>query len=208
MFNFKEQSTIPSFNESGLIPPFLGEDATTIQSPYKTTIQDLVTCFAISAERISILIGFLELRKVLNKCGINNGFMWVDGSFCENIELIQNRPPNDIDIIAFLHLPDEYVNNSNELLTNLLDNGLVVLDVDGNPTLADLKEKYHCDFYTQELNSPPEMLIDRASYWVQLFSHQRKTHQRKGMLQVPILREENEETLLKILKTRKESNGE
>ncbi|WP_414651656.1 DUF6932 family protein [Hafnia paralvei] len=33
--------------------------------------------------------------------GLAEGFQWVDGSFTENIELIERRTPNDVDVVTF-----------------------------------------------------------------------------------------------------------
>ncbi|WP_426763559.1 DUF6932 family protein [Hafnia paralvei] len=33
--------------------------------------------------------------------GLAEGFQWVDGSFTENVELIERRTPNDVDVVIF-----------------------------------------------------------------------------------------------------------
>jgi hypothetical protein len=32
---------------------------------------------------------------------LNQGFQWLDGSFAEQIELLEGRPPKDIDVVSF-----------------------------------------------------------------------------------------------------------
>lgn len=92
---------------TGVVPPIRpGSDpAGTDRSPYEVTMEELVNRFCLSADRAEILKGFLELRSDLNSIGINRGFQWVDGSFLENIEDTEARPPNDIDVVMFAFLP-------------------------------------------------------------------------------------------------------
>jgi hypothetical protein len=61
--------------------------------------------FSSSPERIAILHSLLQFREELYKSGITSGFQWLDGSFMENIETLESRPPNDMDVVTFYHLP-------------------------------------------------------------------------------------------------------
>ena len=50
---------------------------------------------------MAILDGFLRFRELLTQAGFVSGFQWVDGSFLENVEMLENRPPNDLDVVTF-----------------------------------------------------------------------------------------------------------
>lgn len=94
---------IPNWNEIGVIPPMDMEHPTSAyRSPYKTDILKFVERYATSPQRIEILLGFIKFRKEINKTGLTDGFQWIDGSFIEDVELIEKRPPNDIDVVTFL----------------------------------------------------------------------------------------------------------
>ena len=46
------------------------------------------------------MAGFLDFRALLHSLGINTGFQWLDGSFMENVELLEQRAPKDIDVVT------------------------------------------------------------------------------------------------------------
>lgn len=105
--------------------------------------------------------------------GIVSGFQWVDGSFTEHIELIDNRPPSDIDVVTFCTLEATQVDEfTSEQWRLLLEN-------------AWIKEHYNIDFYAQDLNDKPENLVSMTAYWYSMWSH-RRTMQWKGFLQIDL----------------------
>jgi len=174
---------IPAFEQSGVLPPFIGDSPTTPanQAPYKVTLAEFVERFATSAERIDILIGLLKYRIALKSIGINDGYQWIDGSFVENVEIIRGRAPNDVDLVTFAERPVG-VDNSNWrefILSNraLFDTGY-------------LKAEYKCDAYYVDLAMSPKLLVSQTAYWFGLFSHQRETSLWKGMLQIDLLCDE------------------
>jgi hypothetical protein len=64
---------IPSFNHSGVLPPFLGADpagSSAAMSPYRVSIDSFVTTYATTPERSLILQGFLKFRRDLRAIGI------------------------------------------------------------------------------------------------------------------------------------------
>jgi hypothetical protein len=65
---------------------------------------DLVTRFATTPERQAIIAGLLAYRHALHATGLVRGFQWLDGSFAEHVEVIEQRPPNDIDVVTFYGL--------------------------------------------------------------------------------------------------------
>ena len=94
---------IPDWNSQGVLPPVRpGTDGSAAdRSPYRVSLHQLVTMFAISPERATILRGFLDYRAALHAAGIIVGFQWVDGSFVENIEALEGQHPNDMDVVTF-----------------------------------------------------------------------------------------------------------
>lgn len=49
-----------------------------------------------------------------------------------------------------------------------------------------LKPIFHCDCYGLDLHSSPESLISTSSYWFGLFSEQRETFRKKGIVEIPL----------------------
>ena len=86
----------------GVLPPVHPTEAGhgPNRSPYPITLQELLDRFSTSAERIDVLKGFLSYRAALHAAGIVRGFQWLDGSFMENVERLEDRPPRDMDVIS------------------------------------------------------------------------------------------------------------
>lgn len=102
---------IPEWNEQGVLPPIRpGAGPTSAdRAPYRVSLQQLVTRFAISPERAAILQGFLNYRAALHAAGIIVGFQWIGGSFVEDIETVEGRAPNDMDVVTLCAAPtDDY----------------------------------------------------------------------------------------------------
>jgi hypothetical protein len=164
---------IPPFDGIlGCLPPHLGDPRESAQiSPYAATMKDVVERFATSPERVEILNGFLKLRAVLRGLGMC-GFHWIDGSFLEDIELLQRRAPGDIDVVTFIRT------HSSEEALQLL-NSVEAFD------RQIVKKKFKVDHFPVSLKMEPERLVAHACYWYQLFSHQREKGW-KGMLRVDL----------------------
>lgn len=167
---------IPPWSSTGLLPPFVGTDATAPagRSPYLTSALDLVQRFGTSPERIALLEGYLRYRKDLatNNCTI--GFQWLDGSFVEHTELFRpSKPvPGDIDVVTFV-----------DPSTLGASPGTAVIQLfDPNHT----KPTYHVDAYAVELGRDEAVLLNQTCYWYGLLSHQRGTFNWKGILEIPL----------------------
>lgn len=171
---------IPDFTHSGVLPPFTSSDPTDPNgiSPYKITLAELATKFLTSEIRKNILIGFLSYRTELKKLGFVQGFQWIDGSFVEDIEKNQQRPPNDIDIITFADRPASITTNQ-EWIDFFNANQNIF-----NPVLT--KTNFMCDAYHVDLDLPQEYIVRQSSYWYGLFSHQRETYLWKGLLEISL----------------------
>ena len=98
--------------------------------------------------------------------GVTEGFQWRDGSFTEDVERREQRPPNDIDIVTFVQLPP----------------GMTESDLDQRaPTLfaisstgEDLaKATYRVDGYFVFLAGEFPAVIQQSTYWYSMWSHRR-----------------------------------
>jgi hypothetical protein len=102
-------SPIPAFDGRGLLPAFEGSDETTAnRSPYDATMAEVVARFGGSDERRVLIRGLLDYRGLLLRLGYTDGIQFVDGSFVENVEAREGRPPRDIDVFSFLVRPAKY----------------------------------------------------------------------------------------------------
>lgn len=87
---------IPDWNSQGVLPPNDPIDPTAAErSPYAVSLTDFVLHFGTTEKRQTILEGLLGFRAILHAAGLGNGFQWVDGSFLEEIEKIENHAPAD-----------------------------------------------------------------------------------------------------------------
>lgn len=134
--------------------------------------------------------GLLDYRKKLNEIGLKDGFQWLSGSFLENIESLESRPPRDIDIVTFVHRPSNYA-----------DDSIWASFVTENKNLFDFpsaKREFKCDAYFVDLNVIPQSVVAQTRYWFGLFSH-RRGGLWKGMLEVPLgLTEDDSTARLKV----------
>lgn len=156
------------------------------RSPYPIDICCFVERFATTPERKAIVKGFLEYRDLLYKQTITEGFQWADGSFLENIEVLEQRNPQDVDVVTFFRLP---TGKSQADLSSILDSVAV-------------KKRYHVDGYYVELGKPmDDWNVKHISYWYSMWSHRRDSRW-KGFVQIPLNRQADEiaKTLLVDLK--------
>jgi hypothetical protein len=182
--------SIPIWNAQGVLPPNDPINPTSAErSPYIVSLTDFVLHFGTTPERRRILIGLLEFRAILHTAGLCKGFQWVDGSFLEDIETIENRAPADMDVVTFFHLPKGQTQMS---------------FVSAHPDLfdhADTKNQFHVDAYFVPLDdNPPAYLVERTAYWYSLWSHQRNG-QWKGYLQIDLSRTDDTTAKTELLKT-------
>ena len=62
---------IPNWNAQGVIPPINDLQPTTVdRSPYTVSLTDVVLRFGLSAERRTVLGGFLRYRAALHAAGL------------------------------------------------------------------------------------------------------------------------------------------
>ena len=99
----------------------------------------------------------------------------------EHIEICprRKRPPNDVDVVTYFHLPAGATQatvaaSAPELFPS---------------TEAEhdaLKNKYNVDAFPISLGSNSERLVDRSAYWYGVWGHQRETFKWKGFLQLDL----------------------
>jgi Family of unknown function (DUF6932) len=150
---------IPAWNTQGVLPPIGVADPTSpLRSPYVVPLGEVVQRFGTSAERLTILEGFMRYRAALHAAGLTQGFQWLDGSFVEDVEMLEGRPPNDVDVVTFFRLaPGE------------TEDSVVVRAPDLFPDTRDaqqaLKQRFNVDAYVESLGAPAEQLIEQSTYW-------------------------------------------
>lgn len=114
------------------------------------------------------------MRAVFHALGVVNGFQWVDGSFLEHVELLESRPPGDIDVVTYFDLPP-----------GKSEADLVAL----NPVLFDhdhVKTTYKVDHYPVVLGKYIDAFqVRQVSYWYSMWSH-RRDGLWKGFIQVSL----------------------
>lgn len=163
---------IPAWNSLGLLPPIEAHIPTgPNRSPYPVSLMDVVMHFATSGERCAVLRGFLDYRAALHRMGLDSGFQWLNGSFMEDVETLERRPPRDIDVVTFLRTPENFDPSGDDLA--VLDNGAA-------------KAHFRVDGYFVEMDAmPPRDLVGWSAYWYSLWSH-RRNQAWKGFLQVDL----------------------
>lgn len=168
---------IPDFTDSGVLPPYLGPTPAAIaeMSPYPASLVEIANKMCASNERKAIMRGLLDYRQQLATIGLQEGFQWLSGSFMENIETLESRPPKDIDLVTFVHRP-----------------AAVQADPDwhafvNQPLLnpKQVKATFQCHCYFVDLDSDPTGIVSQTRYWFGLFSH-RRGGLWKGMLQLSL----------------------
>jgi hypothetical protein len=153
---------IPNWNALGIIPPFdVASPTSADRSPYLATLPDLVTRFGTSSVRCSLLERFLRYRAFLHQSRLVSGFQWINGSFLADVETLESRTPNDIDVVTFYRLPPGQTQKS------------IVAQFPDLADRAKIKTDFMVDHYLVCLDGQSEFLIKRGAYWYSLWSHTR-----------------------------------
>ena len=186
---------IPHWNAQGVIPPVdVASPISAHRSPYVVTLTDLVMRFGVTDERCRILDGLLRYRAALHELGVARGFQWLDGSFLEHVEMLDARPPNDIDVVTFFHLP------AGETQATLERRAPSVFDSRSS------KRNFFVDAYPVCLGVHAEKLVERSTYWYSVWSH-RRNQTWKGYVQIDLSPSEDS-TTVKLLSRLKTAGGQ
>ncbi len=165
---------IPPFDHNLVLPPHLGNPTQPSElSPYPCTTVELCQQLGTSLARRRILELFLNFRERLVSEGLTNGFQWLDGSFLEDIEKRESRPPNDLDVVTVYWGYD--IPFQQQLMAKFPEFS--------NPMLA--KTNFSLDHYPFDASYNPEATVETSRYWISLFSHNRLAIW-KGMLRVEL----------------------
>lgn len=164
------QSSIPKWNSQGVLPPTLS-DTGSHRSPYTVSSLQLVDRFATTKERCDILSGLFQYRKALHNAGIVSGFQWLNGSFMEQVEVLEGRAPNDIDVVNFLDLQNIDQTQLTQEQLELFNNEQALLNYKVDSFLVEIGQAFD------------EQLAHRVAYWYSMWSH-RRNGLWKGFLQV------------------------
>ncbi len=178
---------IPHWNYDGVLPPNDADNPTSaIRSPYAVSLFELVDRFGNTEHCRGLLRGLLSFRAELHKAGLNQGFQWINGSFLENDEARNGRPPNDIDVVTFFYIPDGYTGETLAYnISSLLDS-------------SNLKNNYAVDAYYVPLNhTTPEETVNQSAYWYSLWSHTRNGEW-KGYLQIDLAGDDDQQARLQL----------
>ena len=165
---------IPVFDHNLVLPPHLGDPTNRGElSPYPCTTFHLAQRLGTTPERRAILVKFLEFRERLRSEGLINGFQWLDGSFLQDIETRENRPPKDIDVVTVywgydLAFQKQLVVNFPEVASSALS-----------------KANFSVDHYPLDASYNPVVTVENSRYWILLFSHTRDGVW-KGMLRIEL----------------------
>jgi hypothetical protein len=186
---FSHSNPIPMFDTNGLLPPFIGNDETTSQrSPYDATIVQFVDRFAFSLERVKLLSGLLEYRRLLSNLGYISGYQYLNGSFSQDIEAQESRPPKDIDVFSLLVRPEKYKNDDKLWGSEGIDEW-----ADEIVNLKKNKIRFFTDTYAiSDDDFSLECVMRNVVYWYSLFSHTRNTKDWKGFVIVPLSSSDDE----------------
>jgi hypothetical protein len=163
---------IPDWTAEGWLPPLdVGNPTGTNRAPYPVSLYDLVVRFGTTPDRCGILDGYLRHRAALHANGYLAGFQWLDGSFMEDVETLQGRPPRDMDVVSFVHAPGVADPASGD--QDALDH-------------AAAKARFRVDSYFVELEAvPPREVAFWSAYWYSMWAHRRNLAW-KGFLQVDL----------------------
>ena len=141
--------------------------------PIPCTCSELCDRFATSAERVAILDGFIRLRAELRRHGVTQAFQWINGSFLEEVEATEARPPGDIDVVTFYWSPDpNFTSNLVAAFPDLRNHNAI-------------KTNFRTDHFVVDAGFHPEATIEFTRYWTGLFSHTRNSIW-KGMLKIEL----------------------
>jgi len=174
---------IPTFNLDGVLPPHSGNPTSAANvSPYQATPLEVGPALGTSPERRAVLIGWLALRRLLRQAGFLQAVQSVDGSFVEDIEAAESRPPADVDVVTFFWPPDP---------------AFTARVATAHPEFVDharIKRDYRCDHYFVNLGINPLATVDAAAFWCGLFSH-RRDGVWKGLLRVDLGAQSDDDAL-------------
>jgi hypothetical protein len=183
---------IPDWTKEGVLPPTGDDPLSGDRSPYQVSMLNFVERFATTPNRRRILEGFLRYRAVLHEAGLVAGFQWIDGSFAEHVETLEQRGPEDVDVVTFYRMP------APRILPEHLVRVVALFSKDPEVRERTIAE-FRVDGYPVDLALPPKVLVDRATYWYSMWSH-RRNRAWKGYLELNLAPEDDAEAMRLLVK--------
>ena len=173
--------TIPEWDPNRVLPPIHPdtpegqEDDSLYRAPYAARLEEFITRFANTPQRVHLVERFLAYRAALHQWGVTEGFQWINGSFVENVEQGSNpRIPRGINVVTFY-----YGNGNNAFYRHLL-----------NADTA--SQNFSADAYGIELERPLDTgTATLIGYLHGLWSHRKGDRIWKGFIQVDLEPEED-----------------
>jgi len=139
---------------------------------------ELAGAFGTTPHRRTLLRNLIAYRALLAQEGYVGGVQFIDGSFVENVEVLANRNPTDIDVFSILSVPHKYLADPAAWQsTGLPFWQAEVIDRNRN------KQRFCLDTFAvlfEEIQAQPINYVNQIIYWYGLFSHQRDTFAWKG----------------------------
>jgi hypothetical protein len=104
---------------------------------------------------------------------MTDAFQWIDGSFLEDVEVAEGRPPRDIDVVTFYWSADpDFSKNLAQTFPDILNH-------------AKIKADFRTDHFPMDIGYHPATTVEITRFWTGLFSHTRAGVW-KGMLRVDL----------------------
>jgi hypothetical protein len=172
---------IPPLTLSGVLPPFVSgypDGGPGSMTPYWATTTEVAARFCTSPERVKLFKGLLQLRAELVALGVTHAVQWLDGSFCEDVEVQRGRPPGDIDVVTLFVRPSHALADA-AFASFWASNQRVF-----NSKAA--KATFGCEAFYIDIGLAASAVADQITYWFGLFTHQRTSNLWKGMLALPL----------------------
>lgn len=174
---------LPPFDMRGLLPPVNGGDDTNFdRSPYFCTMTELCSALGTTDHRRALLRNLIGYRALIASDDFVDGVQFVNGSFVEDIEVIEGRQPNDIDVFSILMPPAKYAGPS----ALWVSQGISFWNDEIMNRVAN-RARFSVDCYAMLLNvGDLGSFLRQSLYWYSLFSHKRTNHDWKGFAAVPL----------------------
>ncbi len=145
-------------------------------TPFRATADEFVQRFLTTSQRQTLLGKWLSHREALRKIGVTDGTQWLNGSF------VEDKVPNDIDVVTFFHRPKD----PNGLPLNSLSMSAFMQINSPLFNRPEVKSAYSLDAFFIDLDASARSLVNLTRYYCGLFSHQRTTDLWKGMLEIDL----------------------
>ncbi|MCW0983509.1 hypothetical protein OK142_22020 [Agrobacterium sp. BT-220-3] len=139
--------------------------------------------FGTTPHRRGLLRNLISYRQLLAQDGYDTGVQFIDGSFVENVEMVGNRDPGDIDVFSLVKIPEKYLADF-----SLWENHGASFWAEEIVNRGRNKARFSLDTFANIIDDavPVFDAMSLIMYWYGLFSHQRDTFHWKGFVALDI----------------------